>query len=93
LHPIPVSGYVQGRSSIGRSGLCTQNAGFIDPGFRGHITLEIKNDSPAPILLIPGYRVAQFVFHFSLGVSRPYSGKYNDQCAATGSRMYLDHIA
>lgn len=37
--PLHLAAFVQGRSSIGRAGLTVQNAGFIDPGFHGHITL------------------------------------------------------
>ena len=88
--PTISAAFVQGRSSIGRIGLTIQNAGFVDPGFRGHITLELKNDSPCYIILKPGYPVAQLVFISADGVSRGYSGKYNDQVEATGSRMYMD---
>ncbi len=82
--------FMQGRSSIGRAGLTVENAGFVDPGFDGHITLELKNDTNYPIGLIPGYRVVQIVFMSTTGVSKGYSGKYNYQVEATGSRMHED---
>lgn len=85
--PDNVAAFVQGRSSIGRIGLVVQNAGFVDPGFYGHITLELKNDSYNPIVLRPGYPVAQMVFFETEAVSVPYHGKYNGQIEATGSRM------
>lgn len=88
--PKDQAAFVQGRSSIGRAGLTIQNAGFVDPGFRGHITLELKNESSHSIGLVPGYRVGQLVFFQCIGVSAGYKGKYNGQVEATGSRMYLD---
>lgn len=88
--PDNLAAFVQGRSSIGRIGLTVQNAGFVDPGFYGHITLELKNDAPVPIILKPGYPVAQLVFFDCSPVKNPYAGKYNGQVWATGSRMYQD---
>ena len=88
--PDDIAAYVQGRSSIGRAGLSVQNAGFVDPGFRGHITLELKNETRNAIYIRPGYPVAQMVFERTGYVARPYCGKYMDQTEATGSRMYLD---
>lgn len=82
--------FVQGRSSIGRAGLAIQNAGFVDPGFPGCITLELKNDAPYPIMLVPEYPVAQLVYMDASDVEEGYSGKYCGQVEATGSRMYLD---
>lgn len=88
--PHNIAAFVQGRSSIGRIGLTTQNAGFVDPGFHGHITLELVNESPNRINLQVGYPVAQLVFFECYPVENPYKGKYNDQVEATGSRMYMD---
>ena len=82
--------FVQGRSSIGRAGLTVQNAGFVDPGFPGCITLELKNDAPYTIVLVPGYPVAQLVYMDACDVEEGYNGKYCGQTEATGSRMYLD---
>ena len=91
--PPSLAAFVQGRSSIGRAGLTVQNAGFIDPGFHGHITLELKNETRNVIEIRPGYPVAQIVFEQARGVTRPYAGKYNGQVEATGSRMNLDNAA
>lgn len=89
--PHNIAAFVQGRSSIGRIGLTTQNAGFVDPGFHGHITLELVNESPNTINIYTGYPVAQLVFFECYPVEKPYKGKYNDQVEATGSRMYMDN--
>ena len=88
--PNNIAAFVQGRSSIGRIGLTTQNAGFVDPGFHGHITLELVNESKNTLVLRPGYRVVQVVFFQCHGVGDGYEGKYNGQVEATGSRMHLD---
>lgn len=90
--PAELAAFVQGRSSIGRAGLTVQNAGFVDPGFYGQITLELKNDAPCGIKLYPGYPVAQLVLMDVSEVEMPYHGKYNGQVEATGSRMYMDNI-
>lgn len=84
--------FVQGRSSIGRAGLTVQNAGFVDPGFPGCITLELKNDAPYPIILVSEYPVAQLVYMDACDVEEGYHGKYCGQIEATGSRMYMDGI-
>lgn len=91
--PDNLAAFVQGRSSIGRIGLTTQNAGFVDPGFHGHITLELVNEGPNSIILTPGYPVAQLVFFKSLPAEVPYCGKYVGQIEATGSRMHMDKAA
>ena len=88
--PITAAAFVQGRSSIGRAALTVQNAGFVDPGFEGHITLELKNDGPVPIVLYSGYPVTQLVYMEAKDASKGYDGKYFGQVEATGSRMYLD---
>lgn len=88
--PENVAAFVQGRSSIGRIGLTVQNAGFIDPGFHGCITLELVNESPSVIYLVPNYPVAQLVFFDCTRVEHPYRGKYSGQTDATESRMEED---
>ena len=88
--PNDISGVVKGRSSIGRIGLSIQNAGFIDPGFNGTITLELKNYSQIPIRLPKGYPIGQVIFFETMLVDKPYTGKYNGQVEATGSRLHED---
>jgi dCTP deaminase len=75
-------------------GLQIQNAGFVDAGFEGQITLELYNQSEKPILLKAGVRICQLVF-FQLDetTEKPYSGKYQNQQGATVSRLYQDFEA
>ena len=89
--PDDLTAFVEGRSSIGRMGLFIQNAGWVDPGFRGRITLELYNANSLPIKLEAGRRVCQLVFCKMDGApSAPYSGKYQGQRTTVGSRAHLD---
>lgn len=89
--PNNLTAFVEGRSSVGRMGLFIQNAGWVDPGFEGEITLELFNASDKPILLEAGKRVGQLVFaQLDEEAMNPYNGKYQKQKGATGSRIYLD---
>jgi dCTP deaminase len=83
---------VEGRSSLGRIGLAVHvTAGFIDPGFRGQITLEMYNLLPVPILLRAGMRVCQLAFTaLTSPCTVPYQGKYQDQRGVQPSRLELD---
>lgn len=86
-----LTAFVEGRSSIGRLGLFIQNAGWVDPGFEGEITLELYNASRCAIELEAGRRVGQLVFAQLDGqAAHPYRGKYQGQRGATGSRIYMD---
>lgn len=83
-----VGARVEGRSTLARLGLTVHAAGFIDPGFRGHVTLELKNDGPWDIELTEHMRIAQLcVFALSSPAIRPYGdpklgSKYQDQHGA-----------
>lgn len=89
--PSNLTAFVEGRSSIGRLGLFVQNAGWVDPGFEGQITLELYNAGRYAIELTAGTRVAQLVFaKTGERVENPYSGKYQKQIGATGSLINLD---
>lgn len=89
--PNGYSAFVEGRSSIGRMGLFIQNAGWVDSGFEGTITLELYNANSLPIKLDAGKRVCQLVFCKMDSLSDvPYSGKYQGQKNTVGSRVYLD---
>ena len=89
--PNDLTAFVEGRSSLGRMGLFIQNAGWVDPGFRGEITLELYNANRCAIELTAGRRVGQLVFaRMDAPALRPYDGKYQGQRGATGSRVYLD---
>lgn len=89
--PDNMTAFVEGRSSIGRLGLFIQNAGWVDPGFEGEITLELFNASCCAIELSAGRRVGQLVFaQLDRDAEKPYRGKYQGQRNATGSRIQLD---
>lgn len=89
--PDDLTAFVEGRSSIGRLGLFVQNAGWVDPGFSGQITLELFNASDNTIQLEVGRRIAQLVF---VKMGNPckvsYNGKYQFQIGATESRIEKD---
>lgn len=89
--PDDVTAFVEGRSSLGRLGLFIQNAGWVDPGFEGEITLELYNANRCAIELKAGRRVGQLVFARMAGAAlHPYRGKYQGQRGAMGSRIFLD---
>lgn len=89
--PCNLTAFVEGRSSIGRMGLFIQNAGWVDPGFEGEITLELYNANRLPIKLEKGRRICQLVFaQMDAEALNPYQGKYQKQRAAVGSRIFLD---
>lgn len=90
--PDNLTAFVEGRSSLGRLGLFIQNAGWVDPGFKGEITLELYNANRCAIELKSGRRVGQLVFAQLDDVAlNPYRGKYQGQKGATGSRVFLDN--
>lgn len=92
--PNNLTAFVEGRSSIGRMGLFIQNAGWVDPGFEGEITLELFNAAPVAIKLIAGRRICQLVFaEMDQEAEVPYDGKYQGQKGATGSRVSRDEEA
>lgn len=90
--PNNLTAFVEGRSSLGRMGLFIQNAGWVDPGFKGEITLELYNANRCAIELKAGRRVGQLVFaKMDNTALNPYKGKYQGQKGATGSRVFLDN--
>lgn len=89
--PNNITAFVEGRSSLGRMGLFIQNAGWVDPGFKGEITLELFNANRCAIEIKSGRRVGQLVFaEMDQNAENPYEGKYQGQRGATGSKVYLD---
>ena len=90
--PDNLSAFVEGRSSLGRMGLFIQNAGWVDPGFKGEITLELYNANRFAIELKSGRRIGQLVFaEMDDYALNPYNGKYQGQTSATGSKVFLDN--
>src|SRR3982751_5440618 len=97
--PDDVAARLEGKSSLGRLGLLTHStAGFIDPGFTGHITLELSNVANLPITLWPGMKIGQLcLFRLSSPALRPYGSdgvgsRYQGQRGPTASRSYLNFI-
>ncbi|WP_028851753.1 dCTP deaminase [Thermocrispum municipale] len=95
--PDDLAGRLEGKSSLGRLGLLTHStAGFIDPGFSGHITLELSNVANLPITLWPGMKIGQLcLFRLSSSAEYPYGTKeagsrYQGQRGPTPSRAYLN---
>jgi dCTP deaminase len=89
--PNDLTAFVEGRSSIGRVGLFVQNAGWVDPGFEGELTLELFNANRQPIRLQAGRRICQLVFaRMDRAAEKPYSGKYMGQRKPVGSRLHQD---
>lgn len=89
--PNNLTAFVEGRSSWGRLGLFIQNAGWVDPGFEGEITLELFNANKCAIELTEGLRIGQLVFaKMERDAINPYNGKYQGQRTATGSKVYMD---
>lgn len=89
--PDNLTAFVEGRSSLGRMGLFIQNAGWVDPGFEGEITLELFNANRCAIELTAGRRVGQLVFaEMDDTALNPYRGKYQGQKGATGSKVFMD---
>ena len=95
-----IAARLEGKSSLGRLGLLTHStAGFVDPGFRGHVTLELSNTATLPIKLWPGMKIGQLCF-FQLSSasenpygSAKYGSRYQGQRGPTASRSYLNfHI-
>ena len=94
--PDDIAARLEGKSSLGRLGLLTHStAGFIDPGFSGHVTLELSNVATLPIMLWPGMKVGQLCFfRLSSPAENPYgSAKYGSrylgQRGPTASRSHL----
>ncbi|MBS7548332.1 dCTP deaminase [Dietzia massiliensis] len=95
--PDDLAGRLEGKSSLGRLGLLTHStAGFIDPGFDGHITLELSNVANLPITLWPGMKIGQLcLFRLSSPAETPYGSasvgsKYQGQRGPTASKAYLN---
>ncbi|WP_457635168.1 dCTP deaminase [Persephonella sp.] len=89
--PDYLTAFVEGRSSLGRLGLFIENAGWVDAGFEGQITLEFYNANSRPLRIYPGMRICQLVFaKMEEPAERPYRGKYQGQRGTTASRIYMD---
>ncbi|MFC4530197.1 dCTP deaminase [Sphaerisporangium dianthi] len=95
--PDDIASRLEGKSSLGRLGLLTHStAGFIDPGFEGHVTLELSNVATLPIKLWPGMKIGQLcLFRLSSPAEHPYGSekygsRYQGQRGPTPSRSFLN---
>ncbi|MFB9967522.1 dCTP deaminase [Sinosporangium siamense] len=95
--PDDIASRLEGKSSLGRLGLLTHStAGFIDPGFEGHVTLELSNVATLPIKLWPGMKIGQLcMFRLSSPAEHPYGAakygsRYQGQRGPTPSRSFLN---
>ena len=95
--PEDIAARVEGKSSLGRLGLLTHaTAGFVDPGFSGHVTLELANVATLPIKLYPGMKIGQFCFFRMTSASdhpygsEKYGSRYQGQRGPTPSRSYAN---
>ena len=93
--PDDLAARLEGKSSLGRLGLLTHStAGFVDPGFSGHVTLELSNVATLPIKLWPGMKVGQLCFfRLSSPAENPYGSakygsRYQGQRGPTASRSF-----
>ena len=96
--PDNLVGRVEGKSSLGRLGLLIHStAGFVDAGFRGHLTLELSNVANLPIAIYPGMRIGQLCFfRMTSPAERPYGSpelgsKYQGQSGPTPSRYFENY--
>jgi dCTP deaminase len=92
-----IASRLEGKSSLGRLGLLTHStAGFIDPGFSGHVTLELSNVATLPIKLWPGMKIGQVcVIKLSSPAEHPYGSaiygsRYQGQRGPTPSRSHVN---
>ncbi|QPZ37815.1 dCTP deaminase [Paramicrobacterium chengjingii] len=95
--PDDAAARLEGKSSLGRLGLLTHStAGFIDPGFSGHVTLELSNVATLPIKLWPGMKIGQLCFfRLTSPTERPYGSseygsRYQGQRGPTASRSFAN---
>ncbi len=95
--PDDIAGRLEGKSSLGRLGLLTHStAGFIDPGFSGHITLELSNVANLPVALYPGMKIGQLcLFRLTSPAIHPYGSeiygsRYQGQRGPTPSKSWMN---
>ena len=89
--PSNITAFLEGRSTIGRMGLFIQNAGWVAPGFKGQIILELYNANTLPIQIKAGHRICQIVLcQMDKTPQNPYQGKYQDQKGVVGSQVSQD---
>lgn len=95
--PDDIAARLEGKSSLGRIGLLMHSTiGYVDPGWKGHLTLHLSNVSRLPITLYYKAKIAQISFlRLTTPVDKPYGSeglgsKYQGQVEPTSSRLYQD---
>ena len=95
--PDDIVGRLEGKSSLGRIGLLIHStAGYVDPGWQGHLTLELSNVAKLPVTLYHGMKIGQISFvRLTSPAERLYGdeslgSKYQGQVEATASKYYKD---
>ncbi len=83
--PPDLAATIRTRSSYGRRGILV-TAGFVDPGFRGQLTLGLVNMGPNTVHLKMNDRVVQLILHQVLGADQTYEGRYQDSIGIVGAR-------
>lgn len=96
--PDDIVGRLEGKSSLGRIGLLIHStAGYVDPGWQGHLTLELSNVAKLPMTLYRGMKIGQLSFlRLTSPCDRPYGSdglgsKYHGQKDPTASRYYTEY--
>jgi dCTP deaminase len=97
--PDNIVGRLEGKSSLGRIGLLVHStAGYVDPGWQGHLTLELSNIARLPITLYYKMKIAQISFlRLTSPVDRLYGtaelgSKYQGQTDPTASRYHENFV-
>ena len=96
--PADLVARLEGKSSLGRIGLLIHStAGYVDPGWKGHLTLELSNVSSLPITLYHRMKIGQISFlQLTTPADRLYGSaelgsKYQNQVDPTASKVHLDY--
>lgn len=85
--PLGYYGFIETKGNISRAGLSSHNTdGHIDPGYRGKVTLEIKNNANVGVKIYPGIRFVQLFIYRVEGEMEMYKGKYQDSSGPTAFR-------
>lgn len=91
--PHTMVGILVGKSSRAREGIQVEAAGYVDPGWRGHLTLEIAHLSPLPAVLFSGMPICQLRLERIDGkVEHPYNGHYQDSVGPVESKTRSDRL-
>lgn len=84
--PADVAATLMCRSSFGRKGILI-GGGYVDPGFRGNLTLCLVNMGSEDVVLTAGERCVQIIMHEVTDGSGKYNGRYQDSVGAVGSKI------